>query len=241
MTIDHSREDAGAQRLAWQTPPTGAMLCDPRLGQADPRLLDPGSYGDRARPVDAGGRQAAWFIEGDGWQGVLRGYRRGGLVARVSRDAYFWQGESRTRSFREYRLLAMMREQGLSVPAPLAAGYWRHGLTYRAAIIVERIPDVRPLAHLLDEPVWDAAATAIAAMHRIGVWHADLNAFNVLIDAQRRAWLIDFDRGTAGGVSESQRRANLLRLRRSLEKVGAERGVALWDRVDQAYRQIAGR
>ncbi|GAB3103120.1 3-deoxy-D-manno-octulosonic acid kinase [Bordetella tumbae] len=240
MTAERDQDASAIQRLAWQDRPEGAMLCDVRLGVPDPRLLDPAFYGGRARPVDAGGRQAAWFVEGDSWQGVLRGYRRGGLVAKVSRDAYFWQGEARTRSFREYRLLAMMRERGLSVPAPLAAAYWRHGLTYRAAIIVERIPDVRPLAHLLDEPVWDAVATAIAAMHRLGVWHADLNAFNILLDARGQAWLIDFDRGTAGGVSAQRRRANLLRLRRSLEKVGGERGVALWERVDRAYRECMG-
>lgn len=225
-------------RRVWQGPPAGAMLCDRRLGHADPSLLDPASYGDRVRPVEAGGRQAAWFVGRDHWQGVLRGYRRGGLVARLSRQAYIWQGEMRTRSFREYRLLAMMREKGLRVPAPLAAAYWRHGLTYRAAILVERIPDVRPLAHALDEPVWDAVATAIASMHALGVWHADLNAFNILLDAQGQVWLIDFDRGTAGGVSARQRRANLLRLRRSLEKVGSERGIAFWDRLDQAYRAM---
>ncbi|MVW72275.1 MULTISPECIES: 3-deoxy-D-manno-octulosonic acid kinase [unclassified Bordetella] len=214
------------------------MLCSARVGSASPDLLDPAHYGDHARPVDAGGRQAAWFVEKDGWHGVLRGYRRGGLVARLSREAYIWQGESRTRSFREYRLLAWMREQGLNVPAPLAAAYWRHGLTYRAAILVERIPDVRPLAHLLDEPVWEAAARAIAAMHRAGVWHADLNAFNILLDAQGLAWLIDFDRGTQGGVSESQRRANLLRLRRSLEKVGGERGLECWERLERSYQAL---
>ncbi|CAM4104823.1 3-deoxy-D-manno-octulosonic acid kinase [Bordetella tumulicola] len=236
VTIEHDQDASGAQRLAWQNAPsTGAMLCDPRLGPPDPHLLDPASYGDRARPVDAGGRQAAWFVDGEGWQGVLRGYRRGGLAARVSRDAYLWQGESRTRSFREYRLLASMRARGLKVPTPLAAAYWREGLTYRAAIIVERIPDVRPLAHLLEEPVWEPVATAIAAMHRQGVWHADLNAFNVLLDPQGQVWLIDFDRGTEGGVSDRQRRGNLLRLKRSLEKVGADRGNALWGRIDQAY------
>ena len=234
--IERGDDGAGTQRLAWQDSPAGAMLCDARLGVPDPRSFDHRFYGDVARPVDAGGRQAAWFVEGEGWQGVLRGYRRGGLIAKLSRDAYLWQGEARTRSFREYRLLAMMREQGLSVPAPLAAAYWREGLTYRAAIIVERIPDVRPLAHLLDESVEGAAAMAIAAMHRLGVWHADLNAFNILLDRQGRAWLIDFDRGTAGGVSDRQRRANLLRLRRSLEKVGGERGVALWERLDRVYR-----
>ena len=122
------------------------------------------------------------------------------------------------------------------MPAPLAAGYWRHGLSYRAAILVERIAQVRPLAHVLDEPVWDAAATAIAAMHRLGVWHADLNAYNILLDPRGSAWLIDFDRGRSGGVSAGARRANLLRLRRSLQKVGGEAGLAFWARLDQAYR-----
>ncbi|KAG1081815.1 hypothetical protein G6F40_015353 [Rhizopus arrhizus] len=117
------------------------MLSDAsRLAGSGPEIFSPAHYGDRARPVDAGGRQAAWFVQGQGWQGVLRRYRRGGMIARVSRDAYLWNGEDRTRSFREYRLLAAMRAQGLAVPAPLAAAYWRQGPIYRAAIVVERIP-----------------------------------------------------------------------------------------------------
>ncbi|WP_316241837.1 lipopolysaccharide kinase InaA family protein, partial [Bordetella pertussis] len=50
-----------------------------------------------------------------------------------------------------------------------------------------------------DEPAWEAVARAIAAMHRAGVWHADLNAFNRqdfwqrLEPAYRAAWA----RGTA--------------------------------------------
>lgn len=125
---------ARTERLAWREAPAGAMLYDAaRIEAPGPALFDPSSYGAAAQPVAAGGRQAAWFVATPGWQGVLRGYRRGGLAARVSRDAYVWQGEARTRGLREYRLLAHMREQGLAVPAPLAAGYWRHGLTYRAA------------------------------------------------------------------------------------------------------------
>ncbi|WP_154584456.1 lipopolysaccharide kinase InaA family protein, partial [Bordetella pertussis] len=110
------------------------------------------------------------------------------------------------------------------------------GLTYRAAILVERIPAARPLASLLDEPAWEAVARAIAAMHRAGVWHADLNAFNILLDPGGLAWLIDFDRGTAGGVSERGRQGNLARLRRSLVKVGGERGQDFWQRLEPAYR-----
>lgn len=213
------------------------MLFDPlRIPDPDPVLLRPDAYGTSAQPVQAGGRAAAWFVAGAGWQGVLRGYRRGGLVARISREAYLWQGEERTRPFREFRLLAAMRAQGLRVPAPLAAGYWRGGLIYRAAILIERIPDVRPLAQALEPAACEAAGRAIAAMHAAGVWHADLNAYNILLDAAGDAWLIDFDRGTGGGVSAPARQANLDRLKRSLVKVAGEPGAAAWDRIVAAYR-----
>ncbi len=213
------------------------MLYDAaRVGEtAGPGLLEPGTYGADARPVQAGGRQAAWFVAGHDWEGVLRGYRRGGLAARVSRDAYVWQGEERTRSFREYRVLAALRAQALPVPAPLAAGYWRRGPFYRAAILVERIPEVRPLAQALDaDPA--VVAAALVRMHRAGVWHADLNAYNILLDAAGRVWLIDFDRATSGGVGAAGREANLARLRRSLRKVADAAGERCWQAVAAAYR-----
>ncbi|WP_409929326.1 3-deoxy-D-manno-octulosonic acid kinase [Bordetella genomosp. 13] len=226
----------GTRQQPWPAPDAGAMLWNAaRLGAAPPaRWFDPDSYGADASPVQAGGRQAAWMVAGQGWQGVLRAYRRGGLVARISHDAYAWRGENATRSFQEYRLLAALHAQGLRVPLPLAAGYWRRGWRYRAAILVERIPDVRPLAHALDASP-DEVAGAIARMHRAGVWHADLNAFNILLDAHGHAWLIDFDRGRAGGLSGRARAGNLLRLRRSLRKVAGEPGEAWWQGLQAAY------
>lgn len=217
------------------------MLYDSRRFTAgDPAVLNPSSYGERAQPVQVGGRQAAWFVQGEGWEGVLRGYRRGGLVAKISRKSYIWTGEDGTRAFREFRLLARMRVQGLPVPAPLAAGYWRRGLTYQAAILIERIPDVRPLARDLSEAACIAAGQSIAAMHAGGVWHADLNVFNILLDAEGVAWLIDFDRGRDGGVTAAEREGNLQRLKRSLIKVCGADGEAAWTRIVAAYRAAGG-
>ena len=49
------RDASGARRAAWPAPLGGAMLSDARLGEAGPQLFDPARYGERARPVDAGG------------------------------------------------------------------------------------------------------------------------------------------------------------------------------------------
>ncbi len=224
--------------LSWDSAPAGAMLYDAaRIGRPTPDLFDAAAYGPRAEAVAEGGRAAAWFVQGEFGEGVLRHYRRGGLMARLSDRTYAWLGAARTRCYMEFRLLESLSAQGLPVPPPVAAAYWRHGLTYEAAIIVERLPDVRPLALLLDQPVWEAAAEAVARLHQAGVWHADLNAYNILIDVTGKAWVIDFDRGRQGGAFAAARAGNLRRLRRSLEKVGAAAGLAFYERLEASYRR----
>lgn len=218
----------------------GAIRFDPgRVGHPGAFLFDPEAPQNRAAPVQVGGRQGAWYTQGEYGAGVLRHYRRGGLIARISRDRYVWAGAGRVRSFAEFELLQNMHAQGLPVPVPLAAAYWRSGMTYRAAILIERLPHVQTLAKVLDRPSHQAVAEAIFSMHQVGVWHADLNAYNILLGDDGKVWLIDFDRGRGNGVSPSQRRNNLLRLRRSLEKVAGPVGVAYWETLDKAYRRCA--
>jgi 3-deoxy-D-manno-octulosonic acid kinase len=237
LIVGHPASDdvVKPRRSRFTHPCTGTMVVDAtRIAQDENELFDPAHYA-QATPVSVGGRQSAWYVSAGFGEGVLRYYRRGGMAARVSRETYFWLGESRTRSFAEFELLMEMHGAGLPVPRPIAAAYWRSGMGYRAAILVERKIPVRALAECLNEPVWEAVAGAIAAMHHFGVWHADLNAFNILIDAMGHAWLIDFDRGRRRRMSRRLRQANLLRLRRSLEKIGGEAGVALWSRIEARY------
>ena len=223
----------------------GAIVFDPtRLRQAEPAMLEPDFWGARAAPVSGqGGRGAAWFVSGAGGESVLRQYRRGGLMANFSRDAYLWLGEARVRSVAEFRLLGAMQAEGLPVPTPLLAGYRREGLFYRAAILIERIPQVRALADWLGplamQAPWEDVGATIARFHRAGIEHADLNAHNILLDATGKAWLIDFDRGRRRMPQAAWRRANLARLSRSLAKLA--RGDETWRpgfaRLERAYER----
>ncbi len=195
-----------------------------RLRQATPELFDPMSYGAQAEPVAGeGGRGAAWFVRGDFGDAVLRCYLRGGFMASISRDRYLWRGEAKVRSIAEYRLLADLRSLGLPVPAPIAAAFWRGGLTYTASILVERIAGVHSFASLVssnaDTAPWAAAGATLARFHRLGARHADLNAHNMIVDSDEQVWLIDWDKGRRVGGPGGWCDTVLDRLERSLRKL----------------------
>src|SRR5271156_5857527 len=119
----------------------GALLVDPaRTGEllesAGEALFDPEYWRARAQLIPADrGRGAAWFVGPPPQRWVLRHYRRGGAVARISGDGYAWAGEERVRSFAEYRLLALLHQRGLPVPAPVGARSPRPGVFFRCALL----------------------------------------------------------------------------------------------------------
>jgi 3-deoxy-D-manno-octulosonic acid kinase len=240
----------GGQRIATAS---GAMLADPhRLGNAHPdpvdaneNLFEPAFWAARGELVDVTrGRGSAWFITREPQPWVLRHYRRGGLIARLSQDRYVWAGEDRVRAFAEWRLLAWLTERGLPVPKPIAARYQRSGLFYRCDLITQRIVGADPLssvmAHARVPPgVWRAMGATIARLHAAGADHADLNAHNILLGDTGSISVIDFDRGRVRQPGSWSAR-NLSRLQRSLLKVGralpADRfTMADWAFVLQGY------
>ncbi len=222
----------------------GAILFDStQLRQVDPRWFDAQEWGMRAQAVSGSGRGGAWFIEASHGPCVLRQYLRGGMAASLSRDRYVWRGANATRSFLEYRLLRELLRRKCPVPQPIAACYLRSRFSYRAWIILERIPDVRSLAELVreapDEAPWDKTGLLVARFHREGLDHADLNAHNVLYDARGKGWLIDLDRSRMHIPATAWRERNLQRLLRSLHKVAGEGQAAAVDagfaRLRKAY------
>jgi 3-deoxy-D-manno-octulosonic acid kinase len=184
----------------------------------------------------AGGRGAAYFLRYQGQEWVLRHYRRGGLVARLLQDQYIGWRLEKSRSWLEWRLLAGLYAKGLPVPKSVAACVNRGSGFYRADLITRRIPNTQPLAqHLkrgpLDADVWAAVGNCLQRFHDLGVYHADLNANNILLDDQSRVYLIDFDRGELRRPGKWKRN-NIHRLGRSLRKLKGLSPVFYFETMD---------
>ena len=172
----------------------------------------------------AEGRGTTFFIQYADKDYVLRHYRRGGMIARVSLDQYFWTGLRRTRAWREWHLLVQMHEMGLPVPQPVAVQVVRDGMLYSADIMTRRISHAATLAeelqrHAQPEDTWQELGKVVRQFHRRGVWHADLNANNILLNNNKQIFLIDFDRGQLRRPARHWQQANLQRLERSLLKL----------------------
>jgi 3-deoxy-D-manno-octulosonic acid kinase len=202
----------------------GRMLYDTqRTGNFTAEFFDP-EYWRKHDAIEgsARGRGTTWFIRAGDGHFVLRHYRRGGLIAKFSKDRYWFSSELETRSFAEWYLTYHLHRAGLPVPAPIAARYRREGSFYTADLITQRIENSESLAQrLLQGPLsltqWIAVGRCLRRFHDAGVCHADLNAHNILLTPEQ-VYLIDFDRGTLrkrGWWADT----TLVRLYRSLEKV----------------------
>ena len=205
----------------------GAILYDTDiLNQISEAAFTAGAWSS-AVPVGgalrSGGRGNTLIVSDGDNEFVLRHYIRGGLPGKIIRESYLWTGERETRSFSEWHLLAKLTKRGLPVPRPVAARYCRRGPTYKADLLTMRIPGIRSLADRIverprDREFWRGIGRAIHRFHTEGVYHADLNAYNVQVDDNDSVFLLDFDRGELRepGI---WRQKNIARLHRSLRKI----------------------
>jgi 3-deoxy-D-manno-octulosonic acid kinase len=171
----------------------------------------------------SGGRGNTMFVGNVPRQFVLRHYMRGGLLGKVIKDTYIFSGEDLTRSFIEWRLLDKLAANNMNVPRPAAARFCRRGTFYTADLITVRIPGVVSLSEYIaaesrDEAFWQSVGAAIWKFHHAGVYHADMNAYNVQVDQDGDIWMLDFDKGALKAPGPWQQET-LSRLHRSLKKV----------------------
>jgi len=172
----------------------------------------------------AGGRGASQKIVIDGESYVLRLYLRGGLIARFLHDQYIWTGLNRTRPFVEQQAVRHALKHNLPVPEVVAFSVQKNGLLYRASIISRYINNEGTLAsflygHELAEKKWFELGQLIKSLHQANLYHADLNANNILIDDAGKFYIIDFDKARINIPPGDSAEKNVHRLLRSLIKI----------------------
>ncbi|MGX5201228.1 3-deoxy-D-manno-octulosonic acid kinase [Aliikangiella sp. IMCC44632] len=169
------------------------------------------------------GRNTTWFVGHADETWVLRHYYRGGMVANLSSDKFIYFGQTNSRVYQELQLLETMYLSGLPVPKPVAGLITRHGISYQADLLMQQIADAQDLVAILTqqamaEAQWRNIGVMLAQFHQNGIYHSDLNAHNILMDQQNKAWLIDFDKCQRRPVARQWQAANLARLKRSFMK-----------------------
>jgi 3-deoxy-D-manno-octulosonic acid kinase len=177
------------------------------------------------------GRGPAYAIHLAGVPAVVRHARHGGLLASLTRDVFIRP----TRAPYELSVSIQLRANGVQTPEVIAYAIYPAGPGLsRADVVTREIVSGRDLLSCLGPggprevnrtAVWNAVHALIAALGRVGAFHADLNVKNVLITGadtdQPVAHALDVDRviwrraGDPGVV-----RANTARLLRSAEKRG---------------------
>lgn len=180
-------------------------------------------------PYSGRGRlRAISLSEGD--SALIRAYRHGGFFRAVTGP---WFSSWPPRPFRELVVTEELRRRGLRTVEVYAACVSRTvGPFYRGWLITGELRGAEDfwsaLQHGTVERIGTAALRAMAqsirAMHRQGVYHADLNLKNILLrveDGRPASYIIDYDKARLflGTLPEALARRNLARLRRSARKL----------------------
>ena len=103
--------------------------------------------------------------------------------------------------FRELALLEKMNALKLPTAVPVAAVVNRTGPFYQGHLITRYIEDSSTFLDMLNNKLttehhWISVGQTIRKFHDHGVFHADLNASNILFDSKGNCYLIDFDKGS---------------------------------------------
>lgn len=188
---------------------------------------------------EAKGRGTTYFFNENNKHYVLRQYRRGGFVGKIVEKSYWFNGVKQTRAYQELRLLKQMRKKKLPVPKPVCALVTVENLRYEASIIIRLIKNAQDLFHVLkinslSEQQWQQVGLMLKQFHNHGLFHADLNVHNIMLNKKDKFWLIDFDKGKWIEPNSTKLEANLDRLLRSLRKEKSKFPAFNWQESDWA-------
>jgi tRNA A-37 threonylcarbamoyl transferase component Bud32 len=174
---------------------------------------------------------------------VVRRFRHGGLLRWLTGARF----ADPTRPFTELALQRELSRRGVRTPEVVAARAVRaRPAGWRLLIATVRVPAALDLGQALAErergelPLgrWRSlvgeAGGLVARLHGVGFLHADLTPRNLLVErssleaGEPRLWVLDLDRSRfVSRIADVDRRANLRRLLRHLQRLERDHGLAL--------------
>ncbi len=165
----------------------------------------------------------------DGTELFARISRRGGLMRLLSKDLYLGMYP---RALRELAVTTEARDRGIAVAEPLGAVIELVApLVHRSIFLTRAMPGMTlwELLRTDDDPLVrehliEQARNAIDTMHRLGLFHADLNLQNLFVTMAHESFgvaILDLDKARflRSPLPARLRARNLARLRRSVQKL----------------------
>jgi hypothetical protein len=207
-----------------------------------------GPDGDpRLEPSELVGKRPLEALRLDGEDLVVRRYHHGGLLRWLTGERF----ADPERPFVELCLQRELERAGFRTPEVVAARAVRAApWGWKLAVVTRRVPDALDLGQALAMRRGGQLSTAgwrvlvgevgrlVAGLHASGFLHADLTPRNVLVErgsldaGPPRLWVLDLDGSRwVEGLGERDRRENLRRLARHVERLGRERGLRV-ERTD---------
>ena len=144
------------------------------------------------------GRGKTYEIEFGGNRFILKHYIRGGFIAKISYDKYFFDTVSSSRAVKEYNFLNNLFSKDLPVPKPVALQVIINKFTYTADLITRKINNEGTLYDFVKNKkmnlkLWDTLENTLQKFYKENVYHSDLNAKNIIIDNTDNFYFLDFD------------------------------------------------
>lgn len=130
---------------------------------------------------------------------AIKRYHRGGILGKIISNLYLRIGK--TRAEVEFERFFEANQIGINAPEPLVFAYTK-GLLYKAWIVTREIPQAISLSELSkadEEKARDVATAAAMQMRTLienRLFHVDLHPGNVIVDANSKVYLMDFDKAT---------------------------------------------
>ncbi len=192
---------------------------------------------DPGRETSITGRASIRLLEPDL---VIRKLTHGGLLRHLTKDRFL----SISRSLKELKASHHLICHGVNTPEVLGIRFLKKGLFFSIEVITRLIPDSVDLLTYLERPSDDTYAlirktgTLIRDLHRLGVYHTDLHAKNILLDSRMTPWIIDLDNAflfhKIPGILKTR---NIRRFIHSLDKWSSKGRIVLPSQYKRAFME----